>query len=425
MHKQEILDQNDLFLDRLKAAECPDATFPARSPALVFAKGLGSEVWDVAGRRYVDLCAGFGVLALGHNHETFIRTITSVAEHHEVVHGMGDVHPSAAKVELIERLTQVVPGKKLTRAALALTGAQAVELAAKTAMLATRKCGFITLTDGYHGLDLGILPLTARPDFSIPFQGWLPQNAVERVTPGAPLAVLMAAKARLDRAVAGVAAVVVEPIQGRAGGRSLGTPWLRELRRFCDLHGILLIYDEVFTGLGRSGRVSFAAEVPCDLLCLGKALGGGMPISACLGTESAMNAWPESRGEAIHTGTFFGHPLSCRVALATLTEIERLRLPERAATIGNATRRSLAASMNNVDSVATVRGEGLMIVVEFKKAGDGARAMDLLRARGIIALASGARGESLSLTPALNIPEPLLEEGVVAVSHVARALCGP
>lgn len=407
--------RSDDLLDRLKRVECPDATYPARSPALVFERAVGSEIWDADGRRYIDLCAGFGVLALGHNHPSFLEVMRNRGD--TIVHGMGDVYASRPKVELLELLTKTIAPGHLTRAALALSGAQAVELAVKTAMLATKKSGFLTLTDSYHGLDLGILPLTARADFRAPFTGWLREPAVVRVEPGCERQILAEAKAKLESAGHGAAALLVEPVQGRAGVRPMPPGWLALTRKFCDDEGILLIYDEVFTGLGRTGRLSYAEEVPCDLLCLGKALGGGLPLSACLGTEATLGAWPASTGEALHTGTFFGHPLSCELAAVTLRTILAERLSEHAARTGQQFLATLRERLQKYECVTEIRGEGLMLAVEFNRPGLGALAMDGLRRDGIIALASGSTGQSLSMTPALNIPPPLFFEALDRLEH--------
>jgi 4-aminobutyrate aminotransferase-like enzyme len=164
---------NDQLLERLKAVECRDATFAAKSPSLVMAKAKGSLVYDAEGREYIDLCAGFGALALGHHPEaqTAIYGARLGDGAAPINHAMGDVYPSVAKVELIETLAGLLP-KELSRIALALTGAQAVELAVKTAILATKRSGFIAFQGGYHGLDLGILPLTSREDFRAPFKSY-------------------------------------------------------------------------------------------------------------------------------------------------------------------------------------------------------------------------------------------------------------
>lgn len=421
---------NDALLSRLKSVECPDATYPARDPALVFARALGSKLWDAEGREYIDLCAGFGVLALGHNAPPLAEACARRANPGgaglppPVTHGMGDVYASSAKVDVLERLTALFPAKG-ARAALALTGGQAVELAVKTAILATKRTGFIAFDGGYHGLDLGILPLTSRPGFRAPFAAWLPERAVQRLPWQSGRAALDEAVFALAAAGHPAAAIIVEPVQGRAGVRPATLPWLRELRAAADRHGLLLIYDEIFTGLGRAGRMTFAHEVPCDLLCLGKALGGGLPLSAVVGTPVAMNAWPESTGEALHTGTFFGHPMTCEVAAATLARITEDRLPERAATFGRDVRHELSSYLKRHPLVREVRGEGLMLAIEFSEAGFGARLMDVLRQRGVVALCSGDKGQSLSLTPALNIQENDMEIAIErlfdSLDQLARA----
>jgi len=400
------------LLGRLKAIECPDATYPAADPALVLDRGAGSLVYDVEGRAYIDLCAGFGALALGHNPQAHQVLYTSRQGGGDtiapaIVHGMGDVYPARAKVELLTALVELLPAP-LAVAALAITGAQAVELAVKTAILATGRTGFITFHGGYHGLDLGILPLTARADFRAPFRDFCREDRACAVPFHCDEATIEDAVARLTASGAAPAAVIVEPVQGRAGVRPASADWLALLRRVCDRHGMLLIYDEVFTGLGRTGRMTHADLVPCDLLCLGKALGGGFPISACVGTRQAMAAWPASTGEALHTGTFFGHPLCCEAALATLRELVSAKLPERSSDLGRKLRARLDESLGRHPAVAAIRNEGLMLAVEFRRAGAGAALMDSLRRAGVIALACGDTGQGLSLTPALTIPEPLL-----------------
>lgn len=417
------METNESWFARLKANECQDATYPAKDPALVFAGGAGSWLFDVEGRAYLDLCAGFGVTALGHNppeiKSVYSRRLDSSEFGAPIVHGMGDVYASSAKIELIEALVAVLP-RELSVVSLSLTGGQACETAVKSAMLTTKQSGFIAFEGGYHGVDLGILPLTARHDFSQPFLSWQRQGTVTRLPFGAPIRDIRDAISNLKANGAGFAGIIVEPIQGRAGVRLPPPGWLQSLKEVCLQNSGLLIFDEVFTGLGRTGRLSFASEVPCDLLCLGKALGGGFPISACVGTAAAMSGWPNSVGEALHTGTFFGHPFSCEVAAITLKAIVAQDLPNRAARLGEISRNRLAKHLS--DKIVDVRGAGLMTAIELPNSGDGARAMDRLRAAGVVALASGERGHCLQITPALNIPEDLFDEALCRIEGVIAAL---
>ena len=213
-----------------------------------------------------------------------------------------------------------------------------------------------------------------------------------------------------------IGAVLVEPIQGRAGCRIPPPGFLPLLRRLCDEHGALLILDEIYTGFGRTGKW-FACEhsgiVP-DLICLGKALTGGFPLSACVGRADVMDiAWPESRGEAIHTSTFLGHPVGCAMALAQIAELRRRKLCERSAKLGQ----KLLAKLQilHVSRITHhARGVGLMAGLELRLA-DGSPATDeamrVLKAmlhRGFILLPEGEHGNVISFTPPLTISEEQL-----------------
>lgn len=406
--------KNQTWIDRLKAVECQDSSFLAANPPLVFQTAGGSTVWDADDLPYIDLCAGFGVLALGHAHEVsrgVFKRHAALSGQAPLMHAMGDVYPSTKKVELLEVLLGLLP-KHLTKGALALTGGQAVELAVKTAIIATKSSGFIVFQGAYHGLDLGLLPLVSREDFRQPFASWQKLGNVVRLDYGCSAdAVRMAIKDLKDAGV-GFAGIIVEPIQGRAGVRIPPKGWLQLLKDECVAENGLLIFDEIFTGLGRTGRVTFAAEVECDLLCLGKALGGGIPLSACVGSEKAMSAWPENQGEAIHTGTFFGHPLSCEMALATLEFMKRENLFERSRVVGAEVLSYLQDTFGQHKRVKDIRGEGLMLAIEFKEEGFGVLLMDALRAKGVIALCSGEKGQCLSITPALIVDRPMLKEAI-------------
>ncbi|MBI2603810.1 MAG: aspartate aminotransferase family protein [Deltaproteobacteria bacterium] len=397
------------WLKRLQDLECPDATWSPEDDPLVLETAQGSLLSDVEGRSYIDLCAGFGSLPLGHNHET-VREILH-KHSNEIIHGLGDVYPSRFKIELMETLASLLP-PSLDRMALAVTGSQAVELAMKTAILATGRSGFVSFEGAYHGLDMGSLSLTGREDFIQPFHSWFRQDRVTQLPFRCSMDLLRSTFRSMEKASAAPAAVIVEPIQGRGGVRAAGLEWLSRLRELCTQEGVLLIFDEIFTGLGRSGRITFAEEVPCDLLCLGKTLGGGFPLSACVGPAKIMSAWPVNKGEALHTGTFFGHPLSCQVANATLQMLAKEALWQRTKSLGTVFKEMLNRTLLHHPSVKEVRGEGFMLAIEFKRPGVGAVFMNQLRKAGVIAIPCGHNGECLSLTPAFNITEQLLNDAV-------------
>lgn len=420
-------DHNYAALSHLKAIESPDATYFSKDPSLVFSRAKGSLIWDLNGKEYIDLCAGFGVLSLGHHPDIFKPVWDEFAHDASphVMHAMGDVYPGIYKAELMASLLSMLP-KHFTRASLALSGSQAVELAMKTAAIATGGAGFICLEGGYHGLDLGSLNVTYRADFRAPFMQLLKPEHVYFCRASTDREImrseLSAALQYFEEKSIKPAGLLVEPIQGRAGIKVMSVDVLQAMRRSCDETGMALIYDEIFCGLGRTGEYSAAFSVPSDLSCFGKPLGGGLPLSACVGTERMMRSWPENAGEAIHTGTFFGHPLSCRLGLLTLQSLRDLELDKRALAMEAKVKTFLDERLGRHKYFDGVRGRGLMLGIGFNEPGFGARLMDDLRKDGVIILPSGEHALSVSITPALNIPEELLSKALEKLCASAHRL---
>ncbi len=399
---------NDSLLQNLKLIESPDSTYLPQDSKLVFHKASGSFVFDVEGNAYLDLCAGFGALPFGHNPDFFKDYfVTNFAKIFPgITHGMGDVYPSLSKIKLLNKLKSFLPNH-LQKGSLAVTGGQAVELALKTAILHTKKSGFVVFDEAYHGLDLGVLPTTSREDFRKPFASWWLNGGQETNILRLPYGI---DKETLEKQIAmnlknNFAAILVEPIQGRAGVRLPPSDWLQDLLSVTQKNSALLIFDEVLVGFGRTGRDFFCRSVPADLVCLGKALGSGMPISACFGTGEVMNSWPESEGEALHTGTFFGHPLSCELAFLNLCEIEKSQIFSKVQDKAAKIKAILLEYFKNDPYFTSIDGEGLMLGVHFSKPGHAAFLMDRLRSKKILVLPSGKTGQTLSITPALNIDE--------------------
>jgi 4-aminobutyrate aminotransferase/(S)-3-amino-2-methylpropionate transaminase len=371
-------------------------------------------VWDVDGNRFVDLTAGFGVANAGHGHPRAGAAVQQQAE--RLLHAMGDVHPAAVKVELLEALARHYPGGAAARGVLGSSGSDAVEVALKTALVATGRAGVVAFEGAYHGLGFGALDTTWRGMFRDPFAARLP-GATAFARFGDVEDVVRAARSHPQP----VGAVLVEPIQGRGGERIPPEGFLSDLRALCNDEGWLLIADEVYTGFGRTGRW-FACEhesVVPDLLCVAKGLSSGMPISATLGLAEVMDAWPPAADEAIHTQTFMGHPPGCAAALASIAAIEDEKLVERAADNGVFALRQLSGSLAGSPGVADVRGRGLLLAVECDTPQRAARACAQSLARGVIALTSGDDARVLSLTPSLSIEREILE---LALDVVAEAL---
>ncbi|MHB1307201.1 MAG: aspartate aminotransferase family protein [Limisphaerales bacterium] len=427
-------------LDLLRRYESPNVTYldPDGTWPMVWDRARGTHVWDVEGRRYLDLTAAFGVASAGHANPRVVRA--GQGQMARLLHAMGDVHPHALKARLARELSRLtferwttpnplVPEKHSAsgRTLFCNAGFEAVEAALKTALLATNKPGVIAFEGAYHGLGYGALTTTHREHFRSPFRRQLFEFASFAPFPRTdtdlgPLETELRRRLRQGE----IGAFLVEPMQARGGIRIPPVGFLPLLRRLGDEHGALLIVDEIYTGFGRTGRW-FACEhsgVVPDLICLGKALTGGFPLSACVGrSELMMAAWPKSTGEAIHTSTFLGHPVGCAMALAQIRELERRELTERSARLGLFLLSDLAA-LHSPRLTFQARGRGLMAGLEIRHL-DGRPATEVvlalvkrMLARGFILLPEGEHAEVLGFTPPLTIAERDLQRVVRVLAQV-------
>jgi 4-aminobutyrate aminotransferase / (S)-3-amino-2-methylpropionate transaminase / 5-aminovalerate transaminase len=393
---------------------------PARGPGIVYASAEGSNVTCVDGNRYVDLAGGFGAALVGHRHPSVLRAISLQSE--RLLHALGDVFPSDATVGLVERLSALHPEPN-AQVLLGQSGSEAVTIALKTACLFTGKPGVVAFSGAYHGLGYGPLSASSfRPSYQEPFLVQLNPHVAFAPYPTDEQGVSEALEAVREPLAAGTAgAVLVEPILGRGGVLEPPPGFLDALGALARKHGALLIADEIWTGLGRSGQWLAALSARPDLICLGKGLGGGVPLSAVIGRRDVMAAW-QRPAEVVHTSTFAGAPLACSAALATLDVLTREKLPERAERLGGAFRRALSEALAAVPA-ARVRGRGLMLGIELDaKPGTGGEAMQRLLEQGYLTTSGGRVRECLVLTPPLTIAEPLLEGATRAIASTLRAL---
>lgn len=380
---------------RLAKVESRNVTYLGNEFPVFWERAEGTNVWDADGNRFLDLTSAFAVASLGHCQPVLTEALTEQAG--RLLHGMGDVHPTELKVRLCERLVELTFdrwGDKQGKCVLSSSGSEAVETALKTAHLATGKTGVLSFEGAYHGTGYGTLAAGAMPPFRDPFAGQLAK--IGTIVPFG-LAGLDAAEDAMKAEEIG--AVLVEPILGRGGKMVPEDTYLNELRALCDRHGTLLIVDEIYTGFNRTGTM-FACEhwqVVPDLICLGKALGGGMPLSACVGRAEVMDAWPPSSGEAIHTSTFLGHPGGCAVALAALD----IHADPATSALVNERSARLRTSM---EKVLPVRGLGLMLGVELPEAAAAGIVPAALK-NGIISLTDGPGGRVLALAPAFTVSD--------------------
>jgi 4-aminobutyrate aminotransferase/(S)-3-amino-2-methylpropionate transaminase len=397
--------------DELSRAECPaltarrarraEQTGAAHDP-ISWREATGANVRDVDDNVFVDLTGGFGAALLAHRHPAVVAAVADQLG--ELVHALGDLQPSDRKVQLLRALGECAPFR--ARSILGLSGADAVEAALKTALLATTKPGVIAFEGGYHGLSHGPLAACGYGEgFRAPFLEQL--NPHVRFAPYATTAdevepALRAVERALSELSGRAGALLVEPMQGRGGVRVPAPGFLRALGELGHRHGLVVIADEIYTGLGRTGPMflSVSEGLEADLLCLGKGLGGGFPISACIGREEVMAAWGDPAGEALHTSTFLGNPVACAAALATLRELATQDVGGLALGREQALRRALATIPG-----VRVRGRGLLLGVELGPPSRVLYAMRALLERGYIVCPAGSPPSVLCLTPPCSLTD--------------------
>jgi 4-aminobutyrate aminotransferase-like enzyme len=333
---------------------------------LIWAKAEGCRVWDAEGREYLDLSGGFGVAALGHRNPRVMEAIATAP----VAHALGDLADAEVTVELRRRLPW--PEK------LGVTGEDAVEIALRTALLATGKQGIVAFEGAYHGTGLLALAATGFEHFREPFSAWLP-GPVHRYAYGEDPGPLPDA----------AACVIAEPVQGRAGARVPPDGWLEALRARCDESGALLVVDAIYAGLGRTGEMWPGEEV-ADVICVGKALGGGLPLSAALFVREDLEQVWALGPEDVLTHTHVGNPLACAAALVVLEEV-----PALLARVGEAGERFASAGWH---------GAGLLRA----RAGDAQAA----ERNGVIVIPAGLDGSLISATPPLTITDEEIDEAL-------------
>ncbi len=429
-------------LDLLRDYESRNVTFidSERNWPIVWKKAWGSHVWDQDGKKYLDLTAAFGVSAAGHANARVVAA--GRKQMGTLLHAMGDVHRHALKAELARELSRITferwtvkGGAGRGKTIFCNSGFEAVEAAFKTSMLATGKAGIIAFKGGYHGLGYGALNATHRLHFRNPFQNQLRGFGSFVEFPLAAIDSAASIKKIEQRIVSAfqakdIGAVVVEPIQVRGGINIPPKGFLKILRQICDRFRACLILDEIYTGFGRTGAW-FACElegVVPDLICLGKALTGGFPLSACVGRAPLMDrAWPKSGGEAIHTSTFLGHPVGCAMALAQIQEIQKRKLVERSAGLGEFMIQRLKAKIKH--PAFSVRAVGMLAGVEIAGQNRSAatnislRAIKSLLHAGYIFLPEGEYANVISLTPPLTVSRSDLVRAIDALAETLNSLC--
>jgi 4-aminobutyrate aminotransferase len=378
---------------------------------VVAVRGEGSWLWDADGRRYLDFGSGIAVTNTGHCHPKVVAAITAQAE--TLIHTSVVAHPTGM-IRLAERLAGLVPFMDEPQVFFCNSGAEAVDGSLKLARKVTGKPGVIAFRRAFHGRTLAATSLTtAKGKYREGYEPLLPAVTI------APYGDLDGLDELLSLQSPGVniGAMIVEPVLGEGGYVVPPISWLAGLRERCDRHGILLIFDEVQTGIGRTGR-PFAAEtfgVAPDVLLFAKGIASGLPLGGIIAPRDLMDRWPTGA----HGSTFGGNPVSCAAAMATLDVLEEGGCYERARDLGRRALERLGAVAGPVD----VRGVGLMVGVELR---DKAVA-EAVQARclddGLIVLLCGPGENVLRLIPPLTITDAEFEHGLnILVAAIAATV---
>ena len=314
-------------------------------------KGLGSHVWDINNKEYIDCMGGYGVALVGHRNERVVNAIKAQIGRILTVHSS---FYNKTREEFLENLIKVAP-KGLSQVHLNNSGAESVEAAIKFARKFSGKKGMVAMKGSYHGKSMGALSLTFNPKYRESFQ-----PLVEKVS--------FSSYGNIDELRATVdkdtAFVILEPIQGESGIHVPPDGFLQDVRKLCDENKILLIFDEIQSGLGRTGSM-WAADhwktVP-DVMCIAKGIAGGVPMGVTLVRPDILSVM--KKGE--HSSTFGGNPLSCAAGTATIQALTQDGLIENAKDMGQKFQQGLAELKSRHKIIREVRGKGLMIGVELK-----------------------------------------------------------
>ena len=357
-------------------------------------KGVGAHVWDVDGKEYIDCMGGYGVALVGHRNQRVNNAIK------EQVDKIITVHSSLynkTREQFLSKLIELAP-EGLTQVHLNNSGAEAIEAAMKFARKFTGKKGMVAMKGSYHGKSFGALSLTFNPKYRKAFQ-----PLVEKVS-FASFGDIESLKTVIDD---DTAFVILEPIQGESGIVVAPEGFLQEVRKICDEKGIVLIFDEIQAGLGRTGRL-WACDhwnTAPDILCLAKGIAGGVPMGATLVKQEILTSM--SKGE--HSSTFGGNPISCAAGIAALSSLTEDGLIENSKRMGEKFREGLEILKEKHTMIREIRGKGLMIGIEMKF-----EVRDILMSlikKGVLMLYSGRN--ILRILPPLVITE----EDVTKVLH--------
>ncbi len=393
-------------------------------PDLEVASGEGTYLYDTDGKRYIDFTCGIGVTNTGHCHPKVVKAITKQAS--QLIHICAGIAHYESHVKLAERLVGLLPFKEAS-VVFSQSGSEAVEASLKLAKYVTKKNKLVAFTHSFHGRTLGALSVTYKEKYKKGYEGWLIEDIIRLEYPYyfhnnsieyneyVYQCISNFKKAILENT--DIAAVIIEPILGEGGYVPAPVEFIQELRKFTEEQGILLIFDEVQSGFGRTGTM-FAMEhydVVPDIVALAKGIASGMPLGACVAKKELMDQWSTSA----HGGTYIGNPVSCAASLATISAIEEEGMLENAYETGKLIMALLNEAKKTLPVIGDVRGVGLMIGIEFIDPNTKQANPDLVKKikfkaleKGLILITCGDSDQVIRIIPALIITKPQAKEAI-------------
>lgn len=398
-------------------------------------RALGSEIWDVEGKRYIDFGTGIAVCSAGHSHPKIKAAVAAQLENFS--HTCVMVTPYDSSVRLAEKLNELAPGPSKKKSIFVTTGAEAVENTIKIARAHTGRRGVIAFNGGFHGRTMLAMGLTGK---ITPYKNLFGPFPAELYHAPFPIeyhgvSVEESLKAldnlfKVDIAPSDVAAIIVEPVQGEGGFYPAPVKFLQALRTLCDEHGIVLVSDEIQTGFGRTGKMfcSEYAGIEPDLITVAKGMANGFPIAAVVGKAEIMDSpLPGGLG-----GTYAGSPIGCVAALAMIEVIEEENLIDSANRVSDTfTPRLESLQAKYPKVIGHLRtSHGAMMAMELVQNGDADQpdaelTKNLLGKayeKGLVLLACGSRGNVIRFLPALNISDALINEGMDIIGECLAEL---
>ncbi|WP_017755096.1 putrescine aminotransferase [Calidifontibacillus oryziterrae] len=377
----------------------------------------GSRFKDVSGKEYIDCLGGFGIYNVGHRNPKVMKAVKDQLNR-QALHSQDLLDPLRAMLAKI--LAKLTPGK-LKYSFFVNSGTESVEAAIKLAKMHSERKTFIATTRAFHGKSLGSLTATAKGVFRKPF---LPMISGFRHVPFGDIEMMRKTMESCELIGEPVNAIILEPIQGEGGVILPPDGYLKQVRELCNEFGALLIFDEVQTGMGRTGKM-FAAElydVEPDILCLAKAFGGGIiPAGAVVATEEVFKGlFPNP---FMHTTTFGGNPLACAAAIATINVLIEEKLPERAEEVGEYLLKKLQdVALAHQDKVLEIRGKGLLIGVEFHSDEIGYEVSKGLFDNGVLVAGTLVNSKTFRIEPPLTISYDEVDEVINKFKIVLESL---